>query len=119
MPDLGDLAGRLVPGAEHLSVPFVALLLIHVPAGADTRGPGHRPGHHGELEGLSVGGRPPDRAGRWPTDPRPNTALATDLVVIWVSEGPGPPPEPFVPPKPPEPIEHPIPRDFLEPKPES
>jgi beta-lactam-binding protein with PASTA domain len=52
------------------------------------------------------------------TEPRPNTALATDLVVIWVSEGPGPPPEPFVPP-PDKPIDVPIPPDFLEPKPES
>jgi beta-lactam-binding protein with PASTA domain len=51
------------------------------------------------------------------TDPRPSTVLATDLVVIWVSEGPGPPPEPFEP-RPPEPIDVPIPPDFLEPKPE-
>ena len=52
------------------------------------------------------------------TDPRPNTALATDLVVIWVSEGPGPPPEPVVP-RPDKPIDVPIPPGFLEPKPKS
>jgi hypothetical protein len=33
MPDLADLVGRLVPGAQHLSVAFVVLLLVHVPAG--------------------------------------------------------------------------------------
>src|SRR5215470_19303602 len=33
MPDLADLVGRLVPGSQHLSVPFAALLAVHVPAG--------------------------------------------------------------------------------------
>jgi len=33
MPGLADLVSRLVPGAQHLSVPFAALLLVHVPAG--------------------------------------------------------------------------------------
>jgi len=33
MPDLADLAARLVPGADHLSVPFATMLLVHVPAG--------------------------------------------------------------------------------------
>lgn len=33
MPDLGDVVSRLVPDAQHLPVPFVVLLLVHVPAG--------------------------------------------------------------------------------------
>ena len=33
MPSLADLVSRLVPGAPHLSVPFAALLVLHVPAG--------------------------------------------------------------------------------------
>src|SRR6266540_234665 len=33
MPDLGDVVSRLVPGAQHLPVPFVVLLLVHIPAG--------------------------------------------------------------------------------------
>jgi hypothetical protein len=33
MPDLSDVVSRLVPGAEHLSLPFVLLLLVHVPLG--------------------------------------------------------------------------------------
>ena len=33
MSGLADLVGGLVPGAQHLSVPFVVLLLVHVPAG--------------------------------------------------------------------------------------
>jgi hypothetical protein len=33
VPDLADLANRLVPGSGSLSWPFAALLLVHVPAG--------------------------------------------------------------------------------------
>jgi hypothetical protein len=33
MPDLADLASRLVPGAAHLPVSFVVFLLLHIPAG--------------------------------------------------------------------------------------
>ncbi|MBO0686474.1 MAG: hypothetical protein J2P45_25275, partial [Candidatus Dormibacteraeota bacterium] len=33
MGNLGDLAGGLVPGSQHLSAAFVVLLLVHVPAG--------------------------------------------------------------------------------------
>lgn len=33
MASLADLVSRLVPGAPHLSAPFAALLLLHVPAG--------------------------------------------------------------------------------------
>jgi hypothetical protein len=33
VPDLADLVNRLVPGAQHLSAPFAALLVVHVPAG--------------------------------------------------------------------------------------
>lgn len=33
MPNLNELVDRLVPGAQHLSVPFAALLVLHVPAG--------------------------------------------------------------------------------------
>ncbi|MBO0682418.1 MAG: hypothetical protein J2P45_04600 [Candidatus Dormibacteraeota bacterium] len=33
MGNLGDLAGGLVSGSHHLSAAFVALLLVHVPAG--------------------------------------------------------------------------------------
>jgi hypothetical protein len=32
MPILADLVSRLVPGAQHLSIPFALLLLLHVPA---------------------------------------------------------------------------------------
>jgi hypothetical protein len=33
MSDLGDVVTRLVPGAQHLSPPFVLLLLVHFPVG--------------------------------------------------------------------------------------
>jgi len=46
------------------------------------------------------------------TDPRPNTTLG-GLVVLWVSEGPGPPAEDG-PPDLPKEIQTPIPDDFLE-----
>jgi hypothetical protein len=28
MPDLADLVSRLLPGVQHLSVPFAALLIV-------------------------------------------------------------------------------------------
>ena len=33
MPDLAELVNQLVPGGQHLSAPFVMLLVVHVPAG--------------------------------------------------------------------------------------
>lgn len=36
MLDPADLVSRLVPGGQHLSTPFAAMLLLHVPAGLTT-----------------------------------------------------------------------------------
>src|SRR5215472_8139571 len=53
MPGLSDLVGGLVPGAQHLSVPFTVLLLVHVPAAMTSVAAGavaavsrKRPGRH-------------------------------------------------------------------------
>jgi len=53
MPGLSDLVAGLVPGAQHLSVPFTVLLLVHVPAAMTSVAAGavaavsrKRPGRH-------------------------------------------------------------------------
>ena len=53
MSGLAELVGGLVPGAQHLSVPFTVLLLAHVPAGMTSVAAGamaavskKRPGRH-------------------------------------------------------------------------
>jgi len=72
MPAVADLVGLFVPGARQLSVPFVVLLLVHVPAGLTSVVTGavaaaskKRPGRHprfGTADPMrrlrSVGGLP-------------------------------------------------------------
>lgn len=70
MPDLADLANRLVPDSGHLSVIFAVLLVIHVPAGLASVVTG------------AVAATSPKRRGR---HPRFGTAYLFGLAVVFVT----------------------------------